>query len=413
MVLQDFDNLLKKYAQLIISKGLNVQKGHTLALTIDVEQVHLARLLTEAAYEKGASEVIVDYTDDFITRQRLLHASDEVLTNVPQYTVDKSLALLNKKASRLVVKSSNPNAFATVDPKRLSETTRATAIALEEQSRAIQANKVSWNVAAAAGREWAALVFPELKTSDQQVDALWDTIFKLNRIYEDDPIAAWDAYEAKLLEKATRLNQEQFDALHYTAPGTDLTLGMPKNHIWEAAGSLNAQGETFIANMPTEEIFSAPDYRRADGYVTSTKPLSYAGVIIENMTFTFKDGKIINVTAEKGQETVQRLIEENDGARSLGEVALVPHKTPISLSGLIFFNTLFDENASNHLAIGSAYAFNVEGGTEMTSQELDEAGLNRSSTHVDFMIGSEQMDIDGIRADGTAVPIFRNGEWAI
>lgn len=413
MVLQDFDNLLKKYAQLIISKGLNVQKGHTLALTIDVEQVHLARLLTEAAYEKGASEVIVDYTDDFITRQRLLHASDEVLTNVPQYTVDKSLALLNKKASRLVVKSSNPNAFATVDPKRLSETTRATAIALEEQSRAIQANKVSWNVAAAAGREWAALVFPELKTSDQQVDALWDTIFKLNRIYEDDPIAAWDAHEAELLEKATRLNQEQFDALHYTAPGTDLTLGMPKNHIWEAAGSLNAQGETFIANMPTEEIFSAPDYRRADGYVTSTKPLSYAGVIIENMTFTFKDGKIINVTAEKGQETVQRLIEENDGARSLGEVALVPHKTPISLSGLIFFNTLFDENASNHLAIGTAYAFNVEGGTEMTSQELDEAGLNRSSTHVDFMIGSEQMDIDGIRADGTAVPIFRNGEWAI
>ncbi|MDE7507034.1 aminopeptidase, partial [Streptococcus agalactiae] len=319
--------------------GLNVQKGHTLALTIDVEQVHLARLLTEAAYEKGASEVIVDYTDDFITRQRLLHASDEVLTNVPQYTVDKSLALLNKKASRLVVKSSNPNAFATVDPKRLSETTRATAIALEEQSRAIQANKVSWNVAAAAGREWAALVFPELKTSDQQVDALWDTIFKLNRIYEDDPIAAWDAHEAKLLEKATRLNQEQFDALHYTAPGTDLTLGMPKNHIWEAAGSLNAQGETFIANMPTEEIFSAPDYRRADGYVTSTKPLSYAGVIIENMMFTFKDGKIINVTAEKGQETIQRLIEENDGARSLGEVALVPHKTPISLSGLIFFNT--------------------------------------------------------------------------
>lgn len=413
MVLQDFDNLLKKYAQLIISKGLNVQKGHTLALTIDVEQVHLARLLTEAAYEKGASEVIVDYTDDFITRQRLLHASDEVLTNVPQYTVDKSLALLNKKASRLVVKSSNPNAFATVDPKRLSETTRATAIALEEQSRAIQANKVSWNVAAAAGREWAALVFPELKTSDQQVDALWDTIFKLNRIYEDDPIAAWDAHEVKLLEKATKLNQEQFDALHYTAPGTDLTLGMPKNHIWEAAGSLNAQGETFIANMPTEEIFSAPDYRRADGYVTSTKPLSYAGVIIENMMFTFKDGKIINVTAEKGQETIQRLIEENDGARSLGEVALVPHKTPISLSGLIFFNTLFDENASNHLAIGSAYAFNVEGGTEMTSQELDEAGLNRSSTHVDFMIGSEQMDIDGIRADGTAVPIFRNGEWAI
>ena len=327
--------------------------------------------------------------------------------------VDKSLYFLDKKASRLAIRSSDPNAFAGVDSKRLADATKAIALALNEQRQATQANKVSWNLAAAAGPEWAAMVFPDLSSQEEQVDALWDAIFKMNRIYDDDPIKAWDEHEARLSEKASKLNKAQFTALHYRAPGTDLTIGLPKNHLWESAGSYNAQGETFIANMPTEEIFTAPDYRRADGYVQSTKPLSYAGVVIENMTFTFKDGLIVDVKADKGEETIKRLVEENDGARSLGEAALVPHKTPISLSGLTFFNTLFDENASNHLAIGSAYAFNIEGGTQMTNEELKAAGLNRSTTHVDFMIGSDQMDIDGIDQEGNAVPIFRGGEWAI
>lgn len=257
------------------------------------------------------------------------------------------------------------------------------------------------------------MVFPKLTTEEEQVDALWDAIFKMNRIYETDPVKAWDQHQERLEKKARLLNDYQFDSLHYRAPGTDLRLGMPEQHIWEAAGSTNAQGEVFIANMPTEEVFTAPDYRRADGYVSSTKPLSYAGVIIEDMTFTFKDGQIVDVTAKKGEDTIKRLISENEGARSLGEVALVPHKTPISLSGLTFFNTLFDENASNHIAIGAAYAFSIKGGTEMTNDELKAAGLNRSTAHVDFMIGSEQMDIDGITKDGEVIPIFRGGEWAI
>ncbi|TWT12378.1 aminopeptidase [Streptococcus sp. sy004] len=413
MTLANFDQLLEKYAKLLIAKGVNVQKGHTLCLTIDVRQYELARLLTKEAYAKGASEVIVDFTDEAITRERYLHAAEERLTTVPQYLVDKSNYFLDKKASRLVVLSNNPSAYASVDSTRLAAATKAINTALEKQRIATQANKISWNLAAASSPEWAAMVFPDLETREEQVDALWDAIFKMNRIYEADPVKAWDEHEAKLTEKAKILNDMQFDALHYLAPGTDLTLGMPKNHIWEAAGSFNAQGEKFIANMPTEEIFTAPDYRRADGVVTSTKPLSYAGVVIENMTFTFKNGQIVDVKAEKGEETLKRLIEENDGARSLGEVALVPHKTPISLSGLTFFNTLFDENASNHLAIGSAYAHSVEGGVDMTQDELKTAGLNRSTTHVDFMIGSEQMDIDGITADGQRVPIFRGGEWAI
>lgn len=413
MTLPNFEENLQKYAKLLITKGINVSKGHTIILTISADHAPFARLLTQEAYKKGASEVIVDYTDEQINLQKLLHADFDRLENVPQYIVDKSRYLLSKKASRLVILSSDPNAFSSVDPQRLSTAMKANAKALEEQRIATQANKVSWTLGAAANPQWAKLVFPHLETEEARVDALWDAIFKMNRIYEDDPIKAWDEHEARLNEKAEKLNAAQFDALHYTAPGTDLILGMPKNHIWESAGSYNAQGEKFIANMPTEEVFSAPDYRRADGYVTSTKPLSYAGVVIENMKFTFKDGQIVDVTADKGEETIKRLVDEHDGARSLGEVALVAHKTPISLSGLTFFNTLFDENASNHIAIGSAYAHSVVGGVDMTQEELKEAGLNRSTTHVDFMIGSEFMNIDGISADGTRTPIFRNGEWAI
>ncbi|HEL0560004.1 TPA: aminopeptidase [Streptococcus equi subsp. zooepidemicus] len=413
MVLPHFDEHLEKYANLLIKKGVNIQKGQTLLITIAVEHHKLARLLTKKAYEAGAAEVFVDYNDDQITREKLLKADEDRLLQVPDYVVEQSHYLLDQKASRLVIRSANPNVFADIDSDRLAGATRATAIALEKQRTATQANKVSWNLAAAASPEWAAMVFPKLTTEEEQVDALWDAIFKMNRIYETDPVKAWDQHQERLEKKAKLLNDYQFDSLHYRAPGTDLKLGMPEQHIWEAAGSTNAQGEVFIANMPTEEVFTAPDYRRADGYVSSTKPLSYAGVVIEDMTFTFKDGQIVDVTAKKGEDTIKRLISENEGARSLGEVALVPHKTPISLSGLTFFNTLFDENASNHIAIGAAYAFSVKGGTEMTNDELKAAGLNRSTAHVDFMIGSEQMDIDGITKDGQVIPIFRGGEWAI
>ncbi|SMM23134.1 aminopeptidase PepS [Enterococcus faecium] len=264
---------------------------------------------------------------------------------------------------------------------------------------------------AAAGKQWAAKVFPELP-EEKQVEALWDQIFKTTRVYEEDPVLAWKKHDEKLAKKAEELNREQFSALHYTAPGTDIIIGLPKNHLWEGAGSYNARGEKFMANMPTEEVFTAPDSHRVDGYISSTKPLSYAGTIISGMKFTFKDGKVIDFSAEQGEDVLAKLLDTDEGARRLGEVALVPDPSPISQSGIIFFNTLFDENASNHLALGSAYAFSVKGGTEMSDEELAEAGLNRSQTHVDFMVGSDKMDIDGIREDGSTVPIFRNGDWA-
>lgn len=412
MTLENFNENLKKYARLIAETGVNVQDNHTVVLQISVDQAPLARLITEEAYRLGAAEVIVQWSDETIQREFLAHAATDRIENVPQYKIDQTNDWIAKGASRISVVSSNPDALAGVDAQRVAAFQAANGKALVNLRKATQANKVSWTVVAAASEGWAAKVFPELATSEEQVDALWNEIFKTTRIYEENPVIAWDIHDKKLQEKAAELNEQQFTALHYTAPGTDLTIGLPKNHLWEGAGSYNARGEEFMANMPTEEVFTAPDSRRVDGYVSSTKPLSYAGTIISGMKFTFKDGKVVDFSAEQGEEALKNLLAIDEGAKHLGEVALVPDPSPISQSGLIFYNTLFDENASNHLAFGSAYAFNLQGGTEMSEEELAEAGLNRSQTHVDFMVGSDKMNIDGIKEDGTIVPVFRNGDWA-
>lgn len=403
---------LKKYADLIVENGVNVQKSHTVVLQISVNQAQLARLIVAAAYKKGAEQVIVNWNDDIISREITQHTPKEVLETVPSYVIEEAQDWLAKGASRISVVSADPAALSGVDPEQVEARQSYVAKAMADLRKASQANKISWTVVAAAEGPWAAKVFPELATEEEQVAALWDQIFKTTRVYADDPMAAWAEHKAILDEKADMLNAEQFDALHYTAPGTDLTIGLPKNHIWESAGSKNARGEEFVANMPTEEVFTAPDCRRADGYVSSTKPLSYGGNIIEGMKWTFKDGEVVDVTAEKGEEVIKLLVASDEGSKRLGEVALVRDPSPISQSGIVFFNTLFDENASNHLAIGSAYTHNVQGGTEMTDEELAANGINRSHKHVDFMIGSDKMDVDGIRQDGTVVPIFRNGDWA-
>ncbi|WP_277631058.1 aminopeptidase [Atopococcus tabaci] len=412
MVLPNFEENLRKYAQLLVKSGINVQDGHTVVLSIDVDQAPLARLITEEAYKLGAKEVIVKWADDIINREKFLHTPEEVLTDIPQYKIDESLDHIKKGASRLSVRSSDPDALKGVDSDKVAAYQSAFGKAFHEQRKATQSNKVSWTVAAAAGAAWAAKVFPDLETSEEQVDALWDAIFKAIHLYDEDPVETWAQKDVTLETKADELNKEQFVALHYTAPGTDLTVGLPKGHRWEGAGSDNVRGERFMANMPTEEVFTAPDANRVDGTVVSTKPLSYAGVTITGMKFTFKDGKVVDVTAEEGEDVIKKLVETDEGAARLGEVALVPDPSPISQSGLTFYNTLFDENASNHLALGSAYAFSLEGGVDMSEEELKAAGLNRSTVHVDFMIGSKEMDIDGIREDGSRVPVFRNGDWA-
>lgn len=408
----NFDTLIKKYAKLIIQKGINVQKNQILIIQISVEQLDLARSLASEAYASGAGNVIIQWQDDDIQKEFLLHANSNYITTVPKYKIEQMNEWIDEKASRISVVSSNPDALVGVPLNRITDFQNATGKAFAPLRKMTQANHTSWTVVAAAGKAWAKKVFPELTSSEEQVTALWQEIFKTTRIFTENPVQAWQDHEEQLTKKADELNQQQFQALHYTAPGTDLMIGLPKNHLWEGAGSKDSQGNSFIANMPTEEVFTAPDSRNVNGYVSSTKPLSYAGTIISGMKFTFKDGEVVDFSAEQGEDVLKNLLETDTGARHLGEVALVPDPSPISQSGIIFYNTLFDENASNHLALGSAYAFNIKNGTNLNEQELAKAGLNRSNVHVDFMIGSNQMNIDGITKEGHIIPIFRNGDWA-
>ncbi|MEG0256601.1 MAG: aminopeptidase [Vagococcus sp.] len=410
--MDQFNHYLDKYAELIVKTGVNVSDNHSVILEISVTQAPLARLITKKAYELGAKEVIVRWNDDEILKETVAHKEAVALETVADYQLAEVQDWVDKKASRISVVSANPDALSGVPSERVGLYQKFDRKLLFNLRQAGQSNKISWTVVAASGAEWAKKVFPELATEEEQVDALWDAIFKATKVYEDSPIEAWQKHEALLREKADMLNKEQFAKLHYTAPGTDLTVGLPKNHVWDSARSINATGEEFMANMPTEEVFTAPDCRVADGYVTSTKPLSYGGTTLIDMTFHFENGEIVKAEAKEGEEVLNHLINMDPGSKRLGEVALVPDPSPISQSGITFYNTLFDENASNHLAIGNGYAFNIKDGVDMSEEDLEKIGLNRSQNHVDFMIGSDKMDVDGIREDGSVVPVFRNGNWA-
>ncbi|KZE37855.1 peptidase M29 [Bhargavaea cecembensis] len=406
-----FEENLDKYAELAVKVGVNIQPGQPLYIGASTESAEFVRLVTKKAYEAGARHVIVDWQDDEISRLRYEMAPEDSFSDFPAWIPKMREELVGMNAAFMNIVSQSPDLLKGIDPTRIANFQKAAGQALESYRQAIQSDKVSWTVIAAPSEAWASKVFADLPEEDQ-VPALWDAIFKAVRVDTEDPVEAWKQHDETLYEKADHLNKKKYTKLHYTAPGTDLTIGLPEGHIWAGAGSINAQGATFMANMPTEEVFTVPHKDRIDGYVSSTKPLSYGGNIIDNFKITFKDGRITEVEAEQGEDVLKHLIEADEGAKSLGEVALVPHSSPISTSGLLFYNTLFDENASNHLAIGSAYAFCIEGGKEMDSEELQKHGLNQSITHVDFMIGSEEMDIDGILEDGTAEPILRGGEWA-
>lgn len=411
MTLSNFNESLKKYAELAVDIGVAVKPGDTVYVQISVDQAQLARLIVAAAYQRGAAEVQVQWFDDVLKRLDMAHMADERLFNIPAFVKGQFDYWVDHQAKRITVVSSDPDNLAGIDSNRIAKYQEAFAKAYKRLMEAISSMSISWTIIGAASPRWAQKVFPDAATSEEATERLWEAIFKTTRIDQPDPEAAWKAHDQKLREKAAWLNNEQFDQLHYMAPGTDLVVGLPKNHIWEGAGAFNPRGEEFMANMPTEEVFTAPDFRRIDGTVVSTKPLSYGGNILEDMHFTFKDGQIVEAHAKQGDDVLQNLLK-TPGARSLGEVSLVPDPSPISQSGLIFFNTLFDENASDHMALGQAYPFSVKDGVAMTNEQRAAAGLNQSPTHVDFMMGSAAMNIDGIKPDGTIIPIFRNGDWA-
>ena len=411
MTLSNFKESLKKYAELAVDIGVAVKPGDTVYVQISVDQAQLARLIVAAAYQRGAAEVQVQWFDDVLKRLDMAHMANERLFNIPAFVKGQFDYWVDHQAKRITVVSSDPDNLAGIDSNRIAKYQEAFAKAYKRLMEAISSMSISWTIIGAASPRWAQKVFPDAATPEEATELLWEAIFKTTRIDQPDPEAAWKAHDQKLREKAAWLNNEQFDQLHYMAPGTDLVVGLPKNHIWEGAGAFNPRGEEFMANMPTEEVFTAPDFRRIDGTVASTKPLSYGGNILEDMHFTFKDGQIVEAHAKQGDDVLQNLLK-TPGARSLGEVSLVPDPSPISQSGLIFFNTLFDENASDHMALGQAYPFSVKDGVAMTNEQRAAVGLNQSPTHVDFMMGSAAMNIDGIKPDGTIIPIFRNGDWA-
>jgi len=407
------EKLFEKYAALAINIGVNVQPGQGLVVRSSLSSAPFTRKIVQKAYEAGAKNVIVQWSDDVCTRFHYDLAPDEAFNEVPDYLVPMYDEFVTKNYALLSIVSVDPDLLNGVPVERIAAANKASGEAMVEFRRAMQADKISWSIVAVPSPAWSAKVFPGLSAEEEQMEALWNAIFSATRADLDDPVAAWTDHVANLNAKADFLNTGKFHAIHLQAPGTDLTLELPKKHLWCAADSINANGATFTANIPTEEVFTMPARNGVNGVVTSTKPLSYGGNLIEHFSLTFKDGKVIDFTAEKGYETLETLLNTDEGARHLGELALVPHSSPISTSNIIFYNTLFDENASVHLALGSAYAFNLIGGKQMSPKELEAEGANQSITHVDFMVGCAEMNIDAISEDDSKTPIFRDGEWVI
>lgn len=409
--MMNIEDKLYKYAELLVDVGINITDGKRLYIRATADALPLVRLVTKIAYERGSKEVKVSLSDDTIARLNATYRTEEELAVIHDFQVAERMYYSDEKAGFLSIISSSPELLKDVSPKKLQAMQVANGQAFKEFSSRTQSDFHSWCVAGYPSVEWARLVYPEL-SDDDAVNALLELILYTVRADVSNPVEAWIEHDKTLHSKVDYLNDKQFMALRYEAPGTDLTIGLPENHLWAGASSTDSNGDSFMANMPTEEVFTAPDKNRVNGYVSNTLPLSHGGNIIDDFKLTFKDGEVVEYTAEKGYEILRNIIGTDAGAKRLGEVALVPFDSPISNKGILFYNTLFDENASCHIALGSAYAFSLQGGKEMSREELDRAGLNDSITHVDFMIGSEKLNIYGVDKDGNETPVFIEGNWA-
>jgi aminopeptidase len=408
-----FEDKLERYADLIVRVGLNVQPHQRLLIRgAPLEGAPFVRALTGAAYRAGCRLVIVQWVDELLSLERFRHAPRD---SFEEYA-DSSLALLAETVERgdamLGISANDPELLKDQDPALVSTVYRVAGGKSKPLSEKIMADAVNWCVAAMPTPAWAAKVFPELDR-EGAVAALWEAIFATTRCDLSDPVAAWNTHLETLDQRSELLNARAFKAVRFTGPGTDLRVGLPEGHVWMAGRSKTKSGIEFVANLPTEEIFTMPHRDRVDGTVSSTKPLSYAGVLIDGIRVRFEAGRIVEASAERGEETFLRLLDTDEGSRRIGEVALVPHQSPISSSGVLFNNTLFDENAACHIALGEAYPFTLRGGVGMSQTELAAHGANSSITHVDWMIGSGEVSVHGERADGTLEPIMTNGDWVL
>jgi aminopeptidase len=402
---------LDQLAEVAIKVGIGLAPGQELLISASLDALPLVRRITEQAYRAGASLVTTLYSDDETTLMRYHHASDAAFDAAPKWLYDGMAAAFKSNVARMAIAGANPMLLAKEDPDKVTRSNRAMSKASKPAMELITRHEINWTIVAAATPAWAAAMFPN-DSPDAALAKLWDAIFYTSRVGGDDPVFAWKQHDAVLQERAAFMNNKRYSALHYRGPGTDFRLGMADDHLWMGGGTTAGNGQYCIPNIPTEEVFSMPHKDRADGTVTATKPLSYMGTLIEDIHVKFEKGRIVEARASRGQEVLQKLIDTDDGARRLGEVALVPHSSPIASSGLLYFNTLFDENAASHIALGQAYTSCVRDGDKLTPEELAAKGANTSLIHVDWMIGSNKLDIDGVTATGAIEPLMRQGEWA-
>ncbi|MDR2036141.1 MAG: aminopeptidase [Coriobacteriales bacterium] len=409
--MDDLTNKLQKYAQLIIRSGCNLQPGQELLLSASTDTCEFARIVTAEAYKQGARRVTVRFADEKITRLHYENCALEVFESFPQWQALLNNSMAAEGAAVLMLLSEDPLALVGIDQKKLVAQSRASYEACKPYHDTISEGKLVWCIVGAAAPGWASHVYPDLPV-DVAVEKLWQAILATVRVDAEDPVAAWEEHRSSFNERKAWLNAQGFDRLHYkNSLGTDLVVGLNDKGLWQGGGDVTVTGTEFFPNMPTEEIFTTPNRLRADGVVYSSMPLIHYGSPVEDFSITFKDGKVTRCTARVGQDVLEAIFSVDEGAGRLGECALVPWSSPIQQSGVLFYNTLYDENASCHLAVGKGFSDCFEGGQQMSEDELLAAGVNKSATHVDFMIGTADLSIDGIKPDGSVLPLFEQGNW--
>ncbi len=408
----DLDTMLAHYAELAINVGLNLQPGQRLLMwRVPPESAPLARLVAAKAYDAGASLVDVMWEDDGMNLARFNHAPRHSFDEYMSWQSDGMEEHIKGGGALISIRGNDPDLLKGQDPELVNKVQRRRWQLIEPTMHYVTCNRVNWLVIGTATGGWARKVFPDIPAADA-VSKLWDTIFELCRLDQPDPVQAWQDHISSLRQRSHYLNTKQYLALKYKGPGTDLTLGLPKGHIWKGARSDSELGIPFTPNLPTEEIFTLPHRLEVEGIVSASLPLNYGGTLIEDFSVRFEQGRAVSVSASKGEEILQAMIDSDEGAAYLGEVALVAHSTPIAQTQRLYYNTLYDENAASHVALGCAYNMNLQGADLMSQEELLQAGCNYSLIHVDFMIGSDALDIDGVREDGQVEPVMRAGEWA-
>ncbi|MBQ1793992.1 MAG: aminopeptidase [Peptostreptococcaceae bacterium] len=402
---------LEKYAELAVKVGVNIQPGQTLLVRTPIECAPFVRKVVKKAYDLGAKEVHIEWSDEECSLIKYLNAPEETFNEFPKWISDQYVDIAKNGGAFLTIYAQNPDLLKDVDPKRVANAQKASAKALQEWRSYTLSDKSKWSIVSVPTVSWSKKVFPGV-SEEEAVEKMWEAIFKCTRVDQEDPIEAWNKHNKDLKTRMNFLNDSKFKKLYFKSSKTDITMELPEGHIWASGASKDPNGIDFNPNIPTEEVFTLPHKFGVNGIVASTKPLVYGGNVINNFTLTFKDGKIVDFTAEEGYETLSNLISTDEGSHYLGEVALVPFKSPISDTNIVFYNTLYDENASCHFAIGTAYKSCIENGVNIPEEELDKHGINFSMTHVDFMIGSSDMDIVGETANGEKVQIFKDGNWA-